>query len=343
MTTSRSNPTIQMTRTASLARRALLAATAAASVSVAALSFTSTAFAQAYPAKPITFIVPFAAGSATDQLARALGNYVTQETKQAVVVDNKAGASGMMAAQAAAKAPADGYTVLITTNTTHAANEHLYKKLPYDPVKDFVPVTGLGTGGQLLVVKTESPYKSVADLIAKARKDVGKLSFGSGSSSSRVAGEMFKQLTSTDILHVPYKSNPNAITDLLGGPIDFMITDSATGMPQVKGGKLRALGVSTTRRMALLPEVPTIAEAGVPGYDMGFWFAAYVPAGTPAAVVTRLHSLLVEATKSATAKQFFETTGSEAWTSSSADLAKFQTSEALKWGRVIKAAGIELE
>jgi hypothetical protein len=171
--------------------------------------------------------------------------------------------------------------VLITTNTTHAANEHLYKKLPYDPVKDFVPVTGLGKGGQVLVVRADSPYKSVADILAKAKKDPGKLSFGSGSSSSRVAGELFKQLSGTDILHVPYKSNPNALTDLLGGQIDMMITDTATGLPQIKGGKLRALGVSGTKRIALLPDVPTIAEAGVKGYDMGYWFAAYVPAKTP--------------------------------------------------------------
>ena len=170
-----------------------------------------------YPDHPITFVVPFAAGSATDQLARALGASISADTKQAVVVDNKAGASGMMAAQAAARAAADGYTVLITTNTTHAANEHLYKKLPYDPVKDFVPVTGLGKGGQVLVVRADSPYKSVADILAKAKKEPGKLSFGSGSSSSRVAGELFKQLSGTDILHVPYKSNPNALTDLLGG------------------------------------------------------------------------------------------------------------------------------
>ena len=194
--------------------------------------------------------MPFAAGSATDQLARALGQSWTEQTHQPVVVDNKAGASGAIAAPAVAKAPADGYTVLITTNTTHAANEHLYKKLPYDPVKDFAPVTGLGKGGQVLVVRSDAPYRSVADLLAKARKEPGKLSFGSGSSSSRVAGEMFKQLSGTDILHVPYKSNPNAITDLLGGQIDLMITDTATGVPQIKGGKLRALGVSTTKRIA---------------------------------------------------------------------------------------------
>src|SRR6187399_1122939 len=298
------------------------------------------AFAQAkYPDHPITFVVPFAAGSATDQLARALGASISADTKQAVVVDNKAGASGMMAAQAAARAAADGYTVLITTNTTHAANEHLYKKLPYDPVKDFVPVTGLGKGGQVLVVRADSPYKSVADLLAKAKKEPGKLSFGSGSSSSRVAGEMFKQLSGTEILHVPYKSNPQALTDLLGGQIDMMITDTATGVPQIKGGKLKALGVSTTKRIALLPDVPTIDEAGVKGYDMGYWFAAYVPANTPAPVVARLHDLLVAGTKSAAAKAFYESSGGDAWTTSSAELAKFQAGEAAKWSRVIKAAG----
>jgi tripartite-type tricarboxylate transporter receptor subunit TctC len=301
------------------------------------------AAADAYPSKPITFIVPFAAGSATDQLARALGQSITAETKQPVIVDNKAGASGMMAAGAAAKAPADGYTVLITTNTTHAANEHLYKKLPYDAVKDFQPVSGLGKGGQVLVVRADAPYKSVADLLADARKRPGKLSFGSGSSSSRVAGEMFKQLSGTDILHVPYKSNPGAITDLMGGQIDMMITDTATGVPQIKGGKLRALGVSTDKRLALLPDVPTIAEAGVKGYDMGYWFAAYVPAATPPAVVKRLHELLVEGSHSAAAKAFYQGAGVEPWTTTPEELAQFQTSETVKWGKVIKAAGIEPE
>jgi tripartite-type tricarboxylate transporter receptor subunit TctC len=320
-------------------RRAFLAATLLA-------AFAATpAWAQGkYPERPITFVVPFAAGSATDQLARALGASITAETKQAVIVDNKAGASGMMAAQAAARAPADGYTVLISTNTTHAANEHLYKKLPYDPVKDFVPVTGLGKGGQVLVVRADAPYKSVADLLAKAKKEPGKLSFGSGSSSSRVAGEMFKQLSHTEILHVPYKSNPQALTDLLGGQIDMMITDTATGVPQIRGGKLKALGVSTTKRIALLPDVPTIDEAGVKGYDMGYWFAAWVPANTPAPVVARLRELLASGTRSASAKSFYESTGTEAWTTaSSEELAHFQAAEAQKWGKVIKSAGIEPE
>jgi tripartite-type tricarboxylate transporter receptor subunit TctC len=233
--------------------------------------------------------------------------------------------------------------VLITTNTTHAANEHLYRKLPYDPVKDFAPVTGLGKGGQVMVVNANSPYKTVADVLAAAKQQPGKLSFGSGSSSSRVAGELFKQMAHVDLLHVPYKSNPLAITDLLGGQIDLMITDTSTGVPQVKAGKLRALGISTAQRSPLLPEVPTIDEAGVKGYDMGYWFAAYVPAGTPAPVVQKLRELLVKGTASESAKTFFANSGSVPFTTTPEGLAKFQAGETEKWGRVIKAAGIEAE
>jgi tripartite-type tricarboxylate transporter receptor subunit TctC len=320
-------------------RRRALAALAAALLAPAAQAQAPAA----YPDKPITFIVPFAAGSATDQLARALGTAVTEQTRQAVVVDNKAGASGMMAAQAAARAAPDGYTVLITTNTTHAANEHLYRKLPYDPVKDFAPVTGLAKGGQVLVVRADAPYRSVADLVAQARQAPGKLSFGSGSASSRVAGEMFKQLSNTDILHVPYKSNPHAVTDLLGGQIDLMITDTATGLPQVKAGKLRALGFSTRQRSPQLPDVPTIDEAGVKGYDMGYWFAAYVPAGTPAPVAARLRELLLKGVGSPAAKAFFDIGGAQAWTTTPEELARFQEEETRKWGKVIQAAGIAAE
>jgi len=302
------------------------------------------AMAQTFPDKPVTFVVPFAAGSATDQIARALGNGVTAETKQPVVIDNKAGASGFIASQQVAKAPADGYTVLITTNTTHAANEHLFKKLPYDPVKDFSPVAALGKGGQIMVVNPNSPAKTVAEFVALAKKEPGKLSFGSGSSSSRIAGELLQQLAGIKLLHVPYKSNPLAVTDLLGGQIDMMITDTATGLPQVKAGKLRALGVSGAQRSPLAPEVPTIAEAGVKGYEMGYWFAAYAPAKTPPAVVKRLNELLVKAAKSEAAKTaFYEPSGTEVFTTSPEELAKFQHGESQKWGRIVKAAGIEAE
>ena len=299
--------------------------------------------AQSFPDKPVTFIVPFAAGSATDQLARAIGQAMTQETKQQVIVDNKPGANAFIGAQAAARAPKDGYTVFITTNTTHAANEHLYKKLPYDPVKDFEPVTLLGRGGQIMVVNPSLPANNVQEFIKLAKSRPGKLTFGSGSSSSRIAGELFKQMTGTYIVNIPYKSNPPAVSDLLGGQIDVMITDMATGLPQVKSGKLKALGVSTTQRSALAPEIPTISEAGVKGYEMTYWFAAYVPAGTPQPVVARLNELLVKAARSGTAAHFYGSTGTEILTSTPEDLRKFQQAESQKWGRIITSAGIEKE
>ena len=310
----------------------------------AALALSATlAAAQHYPAKPVTFVVPFAAGSATDQLARGLGQAVSEATKQAVVVDDKPGASGFLAASYVAKANPDGYTVLITTNTTHAANEHLYKSLPYDPVKDFAPVTLLGKGGQIMIVNLKVPANTVGEFIALAKKDPGKYTFGSGSSSSRIAGELFQQMAGVQLLHVPYKSNPLAVTDLLGGQIDMMITDTATGLPQVKGGKVRALGVSSLKRSPLAPDVPTISEAGVKGYEMTYWFAAYVPAKTPPAVVKKLHDLLVAATQSASAKTFYESSGTDALVATPDELAKFQTAESQKWGRIVKAANIQPE
>lgn len=301
------------------------------------------AWAQGFPDRPITFIVPFAAGSATDQLARAIGQAVTLESKQSVVIDNRPGANAFIGAQAAKAAKADGYTVFITTNTTQSANEHLFKKLPYDPVKDFEPVSALGRGGQIMVVNPSLPVNSVADFIKLAKSQPGKLSFGSGSSSSRTAGELFKQMTGTYIVNIPYRSNPPAVTDLIGGQIDMMITDMATGLPQVKAGKLKALGVSTRKRSPLAPEVPTIDEAGVKGYEMTYWFAAYVPAGTPAPIISRLNELLVKAAHSSTAANFYQSTGTEIFTSTSDELRKFQAAESIKWGRIIKSAGIEPE
>jgi len=297
----------------------------------------------AYPDKPITFIVPFAAGSATDQIGRALGAGITEATGTTVVVENRPGASAMIGAQNVARAKNDGYTILITTNTTHAANEHLYKQLSYDPVKDFAPVSLLGKGGQIMVVHPSSPAKTVQELIDQARAEPGKLSFGSGSSSSRIAGELLKQMANVDILHVPYKSNPLAITDLLGGQISMMITDAATGLPQIKAGKLRALGVTGTTRSALAPDIPTIAEAGVPGYEMGYWFAAYAPAGTDPQIVQRLNALLADAIKSKPAQQFYEQTGTAPEHSSPDELAAFQKEESAKWGKIIEAAGIQPE
>jgi tripartite-type tricarboxylate transporter receptor subunit TctC len=313
-------------------------------LALTALCLVAAASAHAdFPEKPIRFVVPFAAGTATDQLARALGQSMAADSKAQVIVDNRPGGNGFIGASEVARAAPDGYTVFITTNTTHAAAEHLYKKLPYDPVKDFAPLTALGKGSQILVVNAQSPINSVKDLIALAKKEPGKITFGSGSSSSRIAGELFQQMAGIKLLHVPYKSNTFAVTDLLGKQIDMMITDMATGLPQVKGGKLKALGVSGKSRSPLAPEVPTIDEAGVKGYDMGYWFAAYAPAGTPAPVVQRLHDMLTKAAQSKSANGFYGPTGTEVFVTTPAELAKFQATESKKWGEIINKAGIEKE
>jgi tripartite-type tricarboxylate transporter receptor subunit TctC len=314
-----------------------------AAVSAAAAIATAPAFAQSYPAKPITIVVPFAAGSGTDQQARAYAQAITAEYKIPVVVDDRAGASGFIASQYVAKAAPDGYTILMTTNTTHAANEHLFKKLPYDPVKDFTPVALLSKGHMLLLVQPSSPIKSVGDLVAAARKNPGKLNFGSGSSSSRVASEMLKQMAGVEMTNVPYKSNPMAITDLIGGQVDFMFADAPTALPQVNGGKLRALAVSGTRRLASAPTLPTVEEAGVKGYDMSYWTAVYLPANAPAAVTNKLNEMMLKVTSAPAVQAFQNSTSGETATSTPEGLAKFQAAESQKWGRIIKAAGIEPE
>ena len=316
----------------------------ASCLALAALLAPALADAQDYPNRQITIIVPFAAGSGTDQQARAYSQAITEAFKVPVVVDDKPGASGMIAAQAVAKAPADGYTMLFTTNTTHAANEHLYKKLPYDPVKDFSPVALLSKGYQVMVVNPQSSYKSVGDFISAAKQQPGKLSFGSGSSSSRVAGEAFKQMTGVDLLHVPYKSNPLALTDLLGGQITVMWTDMTTGVPMVTSSKLRALAVTGLRRTAQLPNVPTVDESGVKGYESSFWNAVYMPAGAPPAAIKRMSELLIKATTtSPTVTALAANVGSEPATAGPEGLAKFQGEESAKWARIIKAAGIQPE
>lgn len=299
--------------------------------------------AQSYPSKPITIVVPFAAGSGTDQQARAAAQALTAEYNIPVIVDNRAGASGFIAAQYVAKASPDGYTVLMTTNTTHAANEHLYKKLPYDPVKDFTPVALLSKGQMLLLVNPASPVKSVADLIAAAKKSPGKLNFGSGSSSSRVASELLKQMAHIDVVNVPYKSNPMAITDLLGGQVDFMFADGPTALPQVNGGKLRALAASGSKRMQSAANIPTVDEAGVKGYDMSYWTAVYLPPAAPAAVTKKLNEMFVKVSAAPSMVAFQAATSGETSPSTPDGLAKFQAAESLKWGRVIRAAGIEPE
>lgn len=299
------------------------------------------ALADGYPTKPITIVIGSSAGSTTDGLARAIGQEITAETKVPVVVDNKAGASGGLAAQAVARAPADGYTLFITTNTTQAANPHLFRKLAYDPVKDFAPVGALVKGYLLLVTNPGVKAQNVAELAAAAKKR--PLTFGAGSSSARVASELFQQMTHTQLTYVPYKANPQAIIDLVGGQIDMMIVDLTTSLPQVKAGKLKALGVSSPKRSPLVPELPTIAEAGLPGYEISYWNAVYAPAGTPAPVVQRINELMRKAMTTENVRRFVEQNGMEPFTSSPAELASFQADEYKRWGSVIKAAGIQPE
>ncbi|MES2184007.1 MAG: tripartite tricarboxylate transporter substrate binding protein [Pseudomonadota bacterium] len=297
----------------------------------------------AYPDKPIRFVVPFVAGSVTDQLARALGQSITEETKQPVVVDNKPGANAFLAAVDVARAPPDGYTVLITTNTSHAANEHLFKKLPYDPVKDFSPLTALGKGGLIMVVNPDFPARTVKEFIAVAKQKPGQISFGSGTSSSRLASEMFQKMAGIQMVNIPYKSNPPAINDLVGGQFQMMITDSSTGIAQVNAGKLRALAVSSKTRNALLPDVPTIDEAGVKGYELTYWFAAYGPAHMDPAVQNKLSQLLGRAQRSAVAAPIYKASGTEVYVTTPAELATFQAAESKKWAQLIKDAHIEKE
>lgn len=314
----------------------------AAAITLVSLG-TTAARAVEYPSKPVSFVVPFGAGSATDQLARALGAAITGKTGQAIVVENKPGASGIIAAQFVARAVPDGYTVLITTNTTQTANPHLFRKLPYNPMTDFQPVTALGRGGQVLVVRANAKYKDVGEIVQQARSAPGKLTFGSGNSSSRVAGEMLKQLAKIDLTWVGYNSNPNAMNDLLGGHIEMMLVDTVVGLPQIAAGKLRPLAATTATRMPQLPNVPTMQEAGIKDFEMGYWFAAYLPANTPAPVAQKLRELLVQAVNDKQPKSFFQLTGTQAWTTTPAELSAFQRIESDKWGRVIRAAGIEPE
>lgn len=315
---------------------------ASALVATAALS-SALVQAQEYPSKPITIVVPFAAGSGTDQQARAYGQVLSEEYKVPVIVENKAGASGFLASQYVAKAAPDGYTVLLTSNTTHAANEHLFKKLPYDPVKDFTPVSLASTGNMFLLVNATSPIKSLSDLIAAAKKAPGKLNFGAGSSSSRVASELLKQMANIDTLHVPYKSNPMAIVDLLGGQIDFMFVDAPTALPQMNSGKLRALAVSGTKRMPHAADVPTVEEGGVKGYDMSYWTAFYLPANAPATLTNKLNQMLMKASHAAPIETLMKASSTNNTPSTPAELAQFQAAESKKWGSVVRAAGIQPE
>lgn len=301
------------------------------------------AAAQPYPSHPIRMVVPFGAGSGTDQVARALAQAMSKTDNVTVVVDNRPGGNGFIAAQAVSNAEPDGYTMLLTTNSTHAAAEHLYKNLPYDPVKDFTPVALLRKGYLVMVTKPDFPAITVAEFTARAKKEPGLLNFGSGSSSSRVSAELYKQLSGVDIVHIPYKSNPNALTDLMGGQTQVMFVDSSSAVSLVKNGKLRGLAVSSTRRLDILPTLPTMEEAGLKGYEMSYWTAAYLPRNTSPQITARLGDLLKQAMNSPELKQLMEKTGTEVAFGDGEMLKRFQASETEKWAKIIKAAGIQPE
>jgi len=298
-------------------------------------------WAQQYPDKAITIVVPFAAGSGTDQTARVYGQAVSEYLNVPVVIDNKGGASGFIAAQHVARANPDGYTIMLATNTTQVANPALFKTLPYDPVQDFAPIALLSTGQLLLMVRPDAPWQSLGDLLAAARQTPGKLNFGSGSSSSLVTGELLKQMAQIDVVNVPYKSIPHGVVDLIGGQIDFMFVDAPNAVIQLQGGKLRALAASSAKRLSVQPDIPTVHEAGLPGYDMTYWFAVYAPARTPEAIVARLNQAFAHASEAPGVKAYLEKTGGATAFGTPQALAQFQAAELQKWTQVIQAAGIE--
>jgi tripartite-type tricarboxylate transporter receptor subunit TctC len=326
--------------------RAVLAALAATlTTTLLAVAIAPEALAQAYPAagQPIKMVVPFAAGSGTDQVARALAQAMSEANHVTVVVDNRPGGNSFIGAQAVANAPPDGYTMLLTTNSTHAAAEHLFKNVPYDPVKDFTPVALLRKGYLVMVTRPDFPAANVAEFTAQARREPGKLNFGSGSSSSRVSAELYRQMAGVDITHVPYKSNPNALTDLVGGQVQVMFVDTSSALSLVKSGKLRGLAVTSNRRLDILPDLPTLDEAGIKGYEMSYWTAAYLPRNTRPEIAARLGDLLKQAMGSPELKQLMEKTGTEVSYGDADMLRRFQASETDKWAQIIKAAGIQPE
>lgn len=297
--------------------------------------------AQDYPSKPIRIIAPFGPGTATDTVARVIAAELTNRTGQAVVVENKPGAEGQIGAQAAATAPPDGYTLFITTQTTQAMNIHVHKSLAYDPVKGFAPISGLSLGAQVVMVKNELPAKTIGELIALARAQPGKLSFGSGNGSSRGGAELFRMMAKIDLLGVPYKTQPQAVTDLMGGRIDVIFSDFTAGLPAVLDGRARGLAVTSKTRIPGLDQFPTVDESGVPGFEMWAWTAAYAPAGTPRPIIEKLNTLVREAMASEAYKTLTRTTFGVPFPGSPEDLAAFQASETKKWGEIVRVAGMK--
>jgi len=328
-----------MTIAHSTFRRRLLAAAAACAL------LPGLAAAQAFPGKPITIIVPFAAGGTTDILARIIAQGMGGELGQSVVVDNRAGAGGNIGGQVAARAPADGYTLFMGTVGTHAINAALYRKMPFDPVKDFAPLTRVANVPNLLVANPAQPFKTVQELIAYAKANPGKINFGSSGSGSSIhlSGELFKSMAKVDMQHVPYKGSAPAVTDLLGNQIAIMFDNMPSAIQHVRSGKLRAIAVTTAKRSSELPDVPTIAEAGVPGYEATSWFGMFAPAGTPAPVVAQLNAAIVKVLAQPDIRKKLAEQGAEAAGETPAQFADFIQKESVKWGKVVRESGASVD
>jgi tripartite-type tricarboxylate transporter receptor subunit TctC len=301
------------------------------------------AHAQTYPEKSIRLVVPWPAGGAADAVGRAVAQALTTELGKTVFVENVAGAGGNIGTQQFIRTSPDGYTLLLATSSTNAANPHLYKKTGFDAIKDFVPVAAVAVIPSVLVVPAASKFNTPADIVSAAKANPGKLSYGSGGvgASAHLAGELFKSLTKTDITHVPYKGSGPALTDVMGGQLDFMFDTGA--FPHVKGGKVRALAVAADKRSPLLPDVPTFGEVGLKGMVMNAWYGVAAPAGTPAAVVTRLNVAINQSLKSGDLAKRLQDIGGEVRSASPAEFARFWAAEVVRYEELVKLTGASLD
>jgi tripartite-type tricarboxylate transporter receptor subunit TctC len=301
--------------------------------------------ADAFPSHPVKLVVPFPPGGSLDIVGREIAQKLGEAWGQSVVVENKPGAGGNIGADYVAKSAPDGYTVVMGALSTHAVNPTLYPHMPYDAVKDFAPISMIAITPNVLVVSAQSPYLSVQDLVAAAKANPGKLAFGSGSigSAGHLAGELFKTVTHTDITHVPYKGAAPATQALLAGDTQFMFDNLANAMAQVKGGRERALAVTTAQRSALAPDLPTMAEAGLAGFDISTWFGLMAPAGTPKDVVARWNADLVKILRTPDMREKLALQGAEATPMTPAEFAAFIAREVPKYAAIIKASGAKVD
>jgi tripartite-type tricarboxylate transporter receptor subunit TctC len=298
---------------------------------------------QAYPVRPVNIVVPFGPGTGTDTLTRIIAQSLSAALKQSILIENKPGANGAIGATQVARSTPDGYTLFMSTNSPHSAAPTLNKSIAYDPLKDFVPVTRVGSYTFVFLVHPAVPVTTISELIAYAKANPGKLSYASGNTSGIVAGETFKRRANVDILHVPYKSVPPALNDVLGGRVSMALSDLTPGLPHIRAGTLRPLAVTRLRRSALLPDVPSLHEAGITDFDMDSWAGLFAPARTPANIVTRLNGELRPIIDGQEIKTRLGDVGFEAFSSTPEELGKFAEVQLVKWTEMIKAAAIEPE